>query len=120
MMAKKVIDPQPIIDKLAARCLESKGLECSVLGSVIDMLRAAPDVTDINVGNKCPYCHTGPDGYVQEIPREGIGRIYIWHHAPIHGGWMLHFSGKNRGEAKIKINFCPMCGRALKEGCLDG
>ena len=43
-MAKKIIDPQPIIDKLAARCLTAKGVECSILGEVIDVLRVAPDV----------------------------------------------------------------------------
>lgn len=40
----KTINPQPIIDKLAARCLTAKGVECSIFGEVIDMLRAAPDV----------------------------------------------------------------------------
>jgi uncharacterized protein with PIN domain len=28
---------------------------------------------------------------------------------------MLHIYCKHRAEAKIKINFCPMCGRKLKE-----
>ena len=41
-MAKKVIDPAPIIKELADWCLKTKGLECSVLGKVIDMLKAAP------------------------------------------------------------------------------
>lgn len=41
-MAKKVIDPAPIIKELADRCLVAKGLECSILGAVIDRLRAAP------------------------------------------------------------------------------
>lgn len=40
---KKLIDPDPIIRKLADRCLKARGLECSILGSVIDMLKAAPD-----------------------------------------------------------------------------
>ena len=63
----------------------------------------------------CPYCHADRDGYVQLLPREGIGNASIqWHH-PAFGGWMLHFSGKYRTEAKIRINFCPMCGRELKE-----
>lgn len=43
-MANKVIDPAPIIKQLADRCLKAKGLECSVLGELIDMLRAAPGV----------------------------------------------------------------------------
>lgn len=66
--------------------------------------------------NPCQYCHTDRDGFVQELPRTGIGRAAIhWHH-PAFGGWTLHFYGPNRTEAKIKINFCPMCGRKLKEG----
>ena len=48
-MAKKVIDPAPIIKELADRCLKSKGLECSVLGSVIDLLKAAPAVDAVEV-----------------------------------------------------------------------
>jgi hypothetical protein len=43
-VTKKVIDPQPIINELAQRCLKAKGLECSLLGEVIDMLKAAPAV----------------------------------------------------------------------------
>lgn len=46
---KKVIDPAPIIEKLAVRCLETKGLECSVLGNVIDMLRAAPSANAVEL-----------------------------------------------------------------------
>lgn len=45
---KKLIDPDPIIRKLADRCLEARGLECSILGSVIDMLKAAPDEREKN------------------------------------------------------------------------
>lgn len=43
---RKVIDPAPIIKQLADRCLVSKGLACSILGDVIDLLRAAPDVRE--------------------------------------------------------------------------
>ena len=43
-MALKVINPEPIVKQLADRCMKAKGLECSVLGSVIDMLKAAPAV----------------------------------------------------------------------------
>lgn len=41
-MANKVIDPAPIIRKLADRCLDAKGIECSILGEVIDLLKTAP------------------------------------------------------------------------------
>jgi hypothetical protein len=68
------------------------------------------------VTESCPYCHTDRDGYTQGLPREGNGNAFIWHHPPIFGGWLLRFSGKYRTEAKVKINFCPMCGRKLKEG----
>ena len=43
-MARKIIDPQPIIHYLGNRCLKAKGLECSLLGEVIDLLRSAPNV----------------------------------------------------------------------------
>ena len=52
---KKVIDPAPIIEKLAVRCLETKGLECSVLGNVIDMLRSAPPANAVEVV-RCKDC----------------------------------------------------------------
>ena len=42
--ADKVIDPEPIIKELADQCLGAKGLECSILGDVIDRLRSAPAV----------------------------------------------------------------------------
>lgn len=41
---KKIIDPQPIIDKLSFRCLTARGVEASLIGEVIDMLHAAPDL----------------------------------------------------------------------------
>ena len=55
-MQKKVIDPEPIIKYLADRCLMAKGLECSILGSVIDLLRAAPDTGKkwISVSERMP------------------------------------------------------------------
>lgn len=43
---KRLIDPAPIISKLADRCLRARGLECSLLGEVIDMLHAAPAAGD--------------------------------------------------------------------------
>lgn len=56
-MAKKIIDPAPIIKDLAEWCLKAKGLECSVLGSVIDKLKAAPRVDAVEVVRcgKCLY-----------------------------------------------------------------
>lgn len=40
-MLVKVIDPAPIIKELADRCLVAKGVECSTLGKVIDMIHTA-------------------------------------------------------------------------------
>lgn len=68
----------------------------------------------------CVYCHTDRDGYTQNLPREGVGKAYIWHHALIHGGWLLEVSQKYHSHMKIKINFCPICGRELKEGMSNG
>ena len=63
----------------------------------------------------CPYCHTDRDGYVQHLPREGIGNIHIWRDWS-SGEWIMTFSGKYKTKAAVKINFCPMCGRELKKG----
>ena len=63
----------------------------------------------------CPYCHTDIDGYTQGLPREGNGKAYIHYHHPIHGGWQLEVSQKNFAHMKVKINFCPICGRKLED-----
>lgn len=63
----------------------------------------------------CRYCHKDCDGYVQNLPREGDGKAFIYYHHPTNGGWTLHVSSKYRTEVRIKIDFCPMCGRKLKE-----
>lgn len=64
----------------------------------------------------CPYCHTDIDGYTQKLHRTGDGKDYIWHHHPINGGWCLHVTGKYRTYTTVKIRFCPICGRELKDG----
>ena len=72
---KQVIDPAPIIEKLAARCLETRGLECSVLGNVIDMLRAAPTVDAVEVV-RCKDCKHFTEGMAvgmcKRIPEKPI------------------------------------------------
>lgn len=61
-MAKKTIDPQPIIKVLAERCLKAKGLECTVLGEVIDMLKTAPHASSrVVVCEKCQFCKFEPE-----------------------------------------------------------
>lgn len=66
----------------------------------------------------CLYCHEDFDGYIQMLPKEGVGNAYI--HCSHFGGWAINFSGKYHTKAKIKINFCPMCGRKLRRGAEDG
>lgn len=48
-MADKIIDPAPVIKRLANRCLAVKGMECTILGELIDMLRAEPAVDAVEV-----------------------------------------------------------------------
>lgn len=64
------------------------------------------------------YCHEDSDGYVLMLPREGIGNAYI--HRSKFDGCTINFSGKYNTKAKIKINFCPMCGRKLREDADNG
>lgn len=65
-MANKVINPAPIIKELADWCLKAKGLECSVLGKVIDMLKAAPAA---EVVKWIPV--------TERLPEEDI-RVLVW------------------------------------------
>lgn len=51
----KLIDPAPIIKKLAERCLVTKGIECSILGEVIDLLKAAPSA-EAKKAVQCKNC----------------------------------------------------------------
>ena len=48
-MADKIIDPAPVIKRLANRCLAVKGMECTILGELIDMLHAAPGIDAVEV-----------------------------------------------------------------------
>lgn len=91
-MANKVIDPAPIIKDLADRCLKSKGLECSVLGRVIDLLKAAPAVDD------APYWATErayKNGY--EAGKRDAVEV-------VHGRW-LYVDGKG-SHAEYECNQC--------------
>lgn len=55
MASEKLINPAPIVKKLADRCLVAKGVECSILGEVIDLLRAAP-AANAEAGVHCKDC----------------------------------------------------------------
>ena len=106
-MALKVIDPAPIIKELADRCLVAKGLECSVLGSVIDKLRAAPAVYNAPYwATEAAYKHGYEKGY-EAGKRDAV----------VHGRWAFV------GDAcvcsvchKATIQdyyFCPDCGAKM-------
>ena len=58
--AQKVIDPNPIIEQLADRCLATKGVECYTLGEVIDMLHVAVAKSGIEL-IPCGQCTFGND-----------------------------------------------------------
>lgn len=94
-MANKVIDPAPIIKKLADRCLAAKCLECSVLGELIDALRAAPAVDAVEVVHS--WWEKSTEGY------------RICHHCKAD---VAIFSGHK--------NYCPNCGAKMDGGKDDG
>lgn len=91
---KKVVDLNPIIKELADWCLVTKGLECSILGAVIDRLRAAPGVEAaqwIPVSERLPepwkwvlcYCRAGIiemlryDHLMDEWGASTLSRVYM-------------------------------------------
>ena len=106
-MANKVIDPAPIIKKLADRCLEAKGIECTILGKLIDELRAEPGVDAVevvhgrwnNLGGhskmdlRCSVCNKRASNFV--------GGYEDW--------WDLWMP-----------NYCPNCGAKMDGGNEDG
>ena len=108
-MAKKVIDPAPIIKELADRCLEAKGLECSILGNVIDRLRAAPGVYN------APYWAT------EEAYKNGYEKGYsAGKRDAVHGQWVgvefdTAFVCSNCGwiVGHELSNYCPNCGAKM-------
>lgn len=57
----------------------------------------------------CKYCHEDRDGFVMPIEKNGHAFIFFG-----TGGYSLAM--KACGWHKdILINFCPMCGRKLRE-----
>ena len=62
---------------------------------------------------KCDYCREDRDGYVCQLPRDGIGNAFI-RLSPFYGP-LIEVSGPKKTKFKIKIKFCPMCGRELEE-----
>ena len=55
---KRIVDLNPIIKELADWCLVTKGLECSILGTVIDKLRSVKSVDAVEVirCKECQFC----------------------------------------------------------------
>ena len=118
-MALKVIDPEPIIKELADRCLVTKGLECSVLGSVIDMLKAAPAVYNAPYwATEAAYKHGYEKGY-EAGKKDSVEvvrcKACLYYHEvngkdsgkPCGYGWCEHRNGTKR--ACYDDEFCS-CG----------
>lgn len=58
----------------------------------------------------CKYCNQDRDGFV--TPIEKNGHAVIWNY--YDNKWVLYLKAKG-WNTKVPINFCPMCGRKLKE-----
>ena len=105
-MANKVIDPAPIIKQLADRCLKAKGLECSVLGRVIDLLKAAPAVDAVEV----VHGHWGKTAVEAGDPYDG-NSVFCFD----------VFQCSECGECFDVLdafNYCPNCGAKMDgDGC---
>lgn len=62
---------------------------------------------------KCIYCTEGADGCVSLLPREGTGNASL--HDSASKGPVLVVRGPYKTRVEIRVNFCPICGRDLKE-----
>ena len=57
----------------------------------------------------CEYCHTDREGYIKPLEKNCHAYLYC-----LADGWKLYV--KLRGDKReCAINYCPMCGRKLKE-----
>ena len=100
-MADKIIDPAPVIKRLANRCLAVKGMECTILGEVIDMLRAEPTVDAVEVVHGR-----------WESTRFGDIRIATCSACGAKQG--LYINGR-----VPNLNYCPNCGAKMDGGNED-
>ena len=76
--------------------------------SAIRIIKSLPSAQLKN--DDCDYCHEDSDGYVKPIEKNC--------HAAIHfgmNGWCLELRAKG-WHGETKINYCPMCGRKLRNG----
>lgn len=56
----------------------------------------------------CDYCYEDVDGYVEPIEKNGHAFVRFG-----MNGWELELKAKG-WHGEIKIQYCPMCGRKLK------
>lgn len=65
------------------------------------------------MGN-CEYCDGDRDDFVKELPKANKGfNGYVWKYgmdAP-----HLVFTAKGHHKCVFNINYCPMCGKKLRE-----
>lgn len=56
----------------------------------------------------CEFCHEDREGFMRYLPREGTGNAHV-------RGAAIEVSGPHHTRLTIPIDFCPKCGRKLKE-----
>lgn len=66
---------------------------------------------------RCDYCTEDRDGYIRFLPRQGIGNAIIERFA---GSCSIKISGQHKTGFRVKINYCPICGKKLCEAKCDG
>ena len=105
-----VISRQAAIDALKP-LPTIEGLSLQPLITVDDVIKvlnglpsAQPEQTD------CEYCHEDIDGYVKPIEKNCHAFIRFG-----MNGWCLELCAKG-WHGETKINYCPMCGRRLRNG----
>ena len=56
----------------------------------------------------CDYCQEDKDGHVSGLDKNG----HVWIHDPdLRNELMVRYYGN---QLRIRIKYCPMCGRKLK------
>lgn len=65
-------------------------------------------MTNQKAQGMCEYCHEDSDGYVKPIEKNCHAFVSFG-----MDGWELSLKA-NGWHGSAKINYCPMCGRALR------
>lgn len=61
----------------------------------------------------CEYCTGDKGGYVKELPKQNKGfNAYVWDYG-LNSPYLEVTGERNKGI--FSINFCPMCGKELKQ-----